>query len=118
MNNAVAHLESGVQTWYQGCWRTSRKASTWKARQVRICVSTEKSRGAEIRLAGGRWDTRSLHAGFRLTGRGDHNHNHNHNQNRSSESQIRIRNSFITESNKIEILKPNANPKRQKNIYI
>ena len=61
-------MERGVHTWYQACCRTSRKARTWKARQVRIWVRTEKSSGAEMSPEGGRWDTSSLQAGFRLTG--------------------------------------------------
>lgn len=43
----------------------------WKPKQMRICVSTENSRGPEIRPDGGRRDTSSFHAGFRLTEEGE-----------------------------------------------
>lgn len=39
----------------------------WKPKQMRIWVSTENSRGPEIRPDGGRRDTSSFHAGLRLT---------------------------------------------------
>lgn len=39
----------------------------WKPKQMRIWVSTENSRGPEIRPDGGRRDTNSFHAGLRLT---------------------------------------------------
>lgn len=58
---------SGVQTVYHGCCRTQRNVTVWKPKQVRIWVSTENSRGPEIRPDGGRRDTSSFHAGFRLT---------------------------------------------------
>lgn len=58
---------SGVQTVYHGCCRTQRNVTVWKPKQVRIWVSTENSRGPEIRPDGGRHGTSSFHAGFRLT---------------------------------------------------
>lgn len=58
---------SGVQTVYHGCCRTQRNVTVWKPKQVRIWVSTENSRGPEIRPDGGRRGTSSFHAGFRLT---------------------------------------------------
>ena len=44
---------------------------TWKARQMRIWVITEKSSGAEMRPEGGDCGTSSVHAGFKLTGGGE-----------------------------------------------
>lgn len=64
---AGTHSVSGVQTEYQGCCRTQRNVTVWKPKQMRIWVSTENSRGPEIRPDGGRRDTSSFHAGFRLT---------------------------------------------------
>lgn len=61
------HSECGFQTVYQGCCRTQRNVMVWKPKQMRIWVSTENSRGPEIRPDGGRRDTNSFHAGFRLT---------------------------------------------------
>lgn len=58
---------SGVQTVYHGCCRTQRNVTVWKPKQMRIWVSTENIRGPEIRPDGGRRDTSSFHAGFRLT---------------------------------------------------
>lgn len=58
---------NGVQTVYQGCCLTKRKVKIWKPKQMRIWVSTESNKGAEIRPDGGRHDTRSFHAAFRLT---------------------------------------------------
>lgn len=43
----------------------------WKPKQMRIWVSTEKSRGPEIRPDGGRRGTSSFHAGFKLTEEGE-----------------------------------------------
>lgn len=63
----MPYSESGVQTVYQGCSLTQRNAMVWKPKQMRIWVSTEKSKGPEIRPEGGRRDTNSFHAGFRLT---------------------------------------------------
>lgn len=65
-----AHSVSGVQTLYQGCCLTQRNVQIWKPKQMRIWVSTENSRGPEIRPDGGRRDTSSFHAGFRLTDKG------------------------------------------------
>lgn len=67
MFSGVTHSDWGVQVSYQLCCRTQTKARTWKARQVRIWVRTEQSRGPEMRLDGGRRHTSSSHAGFRLT---------------------------------------------------
>lgn len=64
---ASTHSVSGVQTVYQDCCRTQRNVMVWKPKQMRIWVSTEKSRGPEIRPDGGRRDTSSFQAGFRLT---------------------------------------------------
>lgn len=57
----------GVHTEYHGCCWTQRKAKIWKPKQMRIWVSTENSRGPEMRPDGGRRDTSSFHAGFKLT---------------------------------------------------
>lgn len=57
----------GVHTEYHGCCWTQRNAKIWKPKQMRIWVSTENSRGPEIRPDGGRQDTSSFHAGFKLT---------------------------------------------------
>jgi hypothetical protein len=62
------HFDSGVHCSYQGCCWTQRKGRTWKARQMRIWVRTEKSSGAEMRPEGGGRGTSSFHAGFKLTG--------------------------------------------------
>lgn len=64
---AGTHSVNGVQTEYQGCCRTHRNVMVWKPKQMRIWVSTENSRGPEIRPDGGRRGTSSFHAGFRLT---------------------------------------------------
>lgn len=64
---AGTHSVSGDQVVYQGCCWTQRNVTVWKAKQMRIWVSTENNRGPEIRPDGGRRDTSSFHAGFRLT---------------------------------------------------
>lgn len=57
----------GVQVVYHDCCWTQRNVKIWKPKQMRIWVSTENSKGPEIRPDGGRRDTSSFHAGFRLT---------------------------------------------------
>lgn len=64
---AFAYSVRGVHTEYHGCCWTQRNAKIWKPKQMRIWVSTENSRGPEIRPDGGRRETSSFHAGFRLT---------------------------------------------------
>lgn len=67
----ATHSDCGVHISYQLCCFTRRKDRTWKKRQVRIWVRTEKSSGPDMRLDGGRRHTSSFHAGFRLTGHRD-----------------------------------------------
>lgn len=55
---------------YQGCSLTQKKVNIWKPKQMRICVITDSSKGAEIRPDGGRLETSSFHAAFRLTAKG------------------------------------------------
>lgn len=62
-----SHSVSGVQTVNQGCCWTQMNVVVWKPKQMRIWVSTENSRGPEIRPDGGRHGTSSFHAGLRLT---------------------------------------------------
>lgn len=64
---AGTHSVTGVHTVYQGCCWTQRNVKIWKPKQMRIWVSTESSKGTEMRPDGGRHDTSSFHAGFRLT---------------------------------------------------
>lgn len=65
----VAYSVFVDQTSYQGCSRTKKNATAWKPKQMRIWVSTENSKGAEIKPEGGRRGTNSFHAGFKLTKR-------------------------------------------------
>lgn len=67
MRFAGIYSVNGFQTVYHGCCLTQRNVKVWKPKQMRIWVSTENSRGPEIRPEGGRRDTSSFHAGFRLT---------------------------------------------------
>lgn len=64
------HSVIGSHTVYQGCCLTKRKVKIWKPKQMRICVITDSSKGAEIRPDGGRQETNSFHAAFRLTAKG------------------------------------------------
>lgn len=61
------HSVIGVHTVYQGCSLTHKKVTIWKPKQMRICVITDISKGAEMRPDGGRQETNSFHAAFRLT---------------------------------------------------
>lgn len=63
----VAHSVNGVHTVYQGCCLTHKKVKVWKPKEMRICVITDISKGAEMRPDGGRQETKSFHAAFRLT---------------------------------------------------
>lgn len=61
------HSVVGVHTVYQVCCLTQKKVKIWKPKQMRICVITDISKGAEMRPDGGRQETNSFHAAFRLT---------------------------------------------------
>lgn len=62
-----AHSVNGVHTVYQGCCLTHKKVKVWKPKEMRICVITDISNGAEMRPDGGRQETKSFQAAFRLT---------------------------------------------------
>lgn len=64
------HSVIGLHTVYQGCCLTHMKVKIWKPKQMRICVITDSSKGAEIRPDGGRQETNSFQAAFRLTAKG------------------------------------------------
>lgn len=66
-----AYSVYGFQTVYQGCCWTQMNVMVWKPRQIKIWVSTENSRGPEIKPDGGRRGTSSFHAGLRLTDKGN-----------------------------------------------
>lgn len=64
------HSVAGVHSVYQCCCLTQKKVNIWKPKEMRICVITDVSKGAEIRPEGGRQETKSFHAAFRLTAKG------------------------------------------------
>lgn len=61
------HSVIGVHTVYQCCCLTQKKVKLWKPKEMRIWVITDISKGAEISPDGGRQETNSFHAAFRLT---------------------------------------------------